>query len=247
MRVARPAEPSHVATLGALREGFRYIFGNPLPRAIVILIATFSVFGFSFMPMMPVFARDVLHLDARGYGVLVSAVGLGAAAAAIFMAGFGGQRPGSRLVLGPSVLFGVVVTAAGLAPKFWSAIVLFTLAGCTMAVNGIAANTTLQTQAPDHLRGRVMGFYSFVVLGMAPFGSFQAGWISEHFGVRVAIALGGGICFLVALLVGRQTRRAQKAAETERTEKTERTEAPQAAEGKAAEAPEAAGTAGSDG
>ncbi len=201
MRVSRPAGPSQVETLGALKEGFRYIFGNPLPRAIVILIATFSVFGFSFMPMMPVFARDVLQLDARGYGVMVSAVGLGAAAAAIFMAGVGGQAPGSRLVLGSSLLFGLVVTAAGLAPEFWTAIVLFTLSGCTMALNGIAANTTLQTEAPDYLRGRVMGFYSFVVLGMAPFGSLQAGWVSEHFGVRVAIALGGGICFLVAAIV----------------------------------------------
>jgi MFS family permease len=223
MRVERPAQPSHVATLGALKEGFRYIFGNPLPRAVVILIATFSVFGFSFMPMMPVFARDVLHLDARGYGILVSSVGVGAAAAAIFMAGVARRAPGARLVLGSSLLFGLVVTAAGLAPEFWSAILLFTLAGCTMAVNGIAANTTLQTEAPDLLRGRVMGFYSFVVLGMAPFGSLQAGWVSEHFGVRVAVALGGGICFLVAAIVG-----------------FERREKPQRTDGKAADSPKAA-------
>ena len=72
-------------------------------------------------------------------------------------------------------------------PGFGSAVVLFTMAGCVMALNGIAANNMLQVQAPDHLRGRVMGFYSFVVLGMAPFGSFQAGWIAEHFGVRTAV------------------------------------------------------------
>ena len=60
-----------------------------------------------------------------------------------------------------------------------------------MALNGIAANTMLQLQAPDRLRGRVMGFYSFVVLGMAPLGSLQAGWLAERFGVRVAVASGG--------------------------------------------------------
>jgi MFS family permease len=76
--------------------------------------------------------------------------------------------------------------------------VLFTLAGCLMAVNGIIANTTLQLQAPDPLRGRVMGFYSFVVLGMAPFGAFQAGWVSEHFGVRAAFVLGGLACLTIA-------------------------------------------------
>jgi MFS family permease len=60
----------------------------------------------------------------------------------------------------------------------------------------------LQLQAPDRLRGRVMGLYSFVVLGMAPFGAFQAGWVSEHFGVRASYALGGLACVLMAALVG---------------------------------------------
>ena len=70
-----------------------------------------------------------------------------------------------------------------------------------MALSGIAANNMLQTGAPDHLRGRVLGFYSFTVLGMAPFGSFQAGWVAEHFGVRAAIGLGGGVCFVVAAVI----------------------------------------------
>jgi hypothetical protein len=47
-----------------------------------------------------------------------------------------------------------------------------------------------------------MGFYSFVVLGMAPFGSLQAGFVSEHFGVRASLALGGVVCGVVALSIG---------------------------------------------
>jgi MFS family permease len=76
-----------------------------------------------------------------------------------------------------------------------------------MAVNGILANTMLQLEAPDRLRGRVMGFYSFVVLGMAPFGAFQAGWVSEHYGVRVSFALGGLACVLMAAAVGYAVRK----------------------------------------
>jgi MFS family permease len=198
MRVEpRPPRP-HTPALEAMREGFAYVFGNRWPRAVMIVIATFAVFGFSFMTMMPVFARDALQLDAAGYGTLVSAVGVGAAGAAFFMAGMGGRTQRARLVLGSSVLFGLVLTGAALAPSFWWAVVLFTLAGCLMALNGIAANTMLQTQAPDHLRGRVMGFYSFVVLGMAPFGSLEAGWIAEHYGVRTAVGSGGLVCLVVA-------------------------------------------------
>jgi MFS family permease len=182
----------------ALREGFAFVFGNRWPRALVIIIATFSMFGFSFLPLMPVFARDVLRQGASGYAALVAAVGIGAAGAAFFLAGFGNRIRQSRLVLGSSSLFGLMLTAASLAPEFWSALALFTATGCVMALSGITANTMLQTLAPDELRGRVMGFYSFLVLGLAPFGSFQAGWVAEHFGVRAAFALGGLVCLLVA-------------------------------------------------
>jgi MFS family permease len=205
----------------ALRQGFAFVFGNRWPRALVILIATFSIFGFSFLPLMPVFARDVLGVGASGYAALVAAVGIGAAAAAFFLAGFGHRVRRSRLVLGSSMLFGIVLLAASLAPEFWSALFLFTMTGCVMALSGIAANTMLQSEAPDHLRGRIMGFYSFVVLGLAPFGSFQAGWIAEHFGIRTAFALGGLVCLLVAAGVAWRMVRVEKAKRTERTESAE--------------------------
>jgi MFS family permease len=202
----------------ALRQGFAYVFGNRWPRALVTLIATFSIFGFSFLPLMPVFARDALGTGASGYGALVSSVGVGAAAAAFFMAGFGHRVRRSRLVMGSSILFGFILLAASLAPEFWSALLLFTITGCIMALNGIAANTTLQSEAPDELRGRVMGFYSFTVLGLAPFGSFQAGWIAEHYGVRVAFQVGALVCLLVA---GTVTWHMSRTGETERSERVD--------------------------
>jgi MFS family permease len=202
MRVRRPAALSRAPALGALKEGFGYIFGNRWPRALVTIVAGFSVFGASFLPMMPVFARDALGLDAEGYGAMLSAIGLGAATGAIGMAALGARVRSGRVVIGTFALFGVVLAAAGYSSGFWSALTLFTAAGCLMAVNGILANTRLQLEAPDRLRGRVMGFYSFVVLGMAPFGAFQAGWVSEHFGVRTAFAVGGVVCVLMAVAVG---------------------------------------------
>jgi MFS family permease len=194
-------EPRTDSIVEALRRGFAFVFGNRWPRALIILIATFSVFGFSFLPLMPVFARDVLAAGAGGYGALVAAIGVGAAAAAIFLAGLGHRVRRSKLVLGSSLLFGAALLGASRAPEFWSALLLFTITGCVMALNGISANTMLQSEAPDELRGRVMGFYSFVVLGLAPFGSFQAGWIAEHFGVRVAFGTGAIVCLTAAALV----------------------------------------------
>jgi MFS family permease len=207
MRVRRPAIPSRAPALGALKEGFGYIFGNRWPRALVTIVAGFSVFGSSFLPMMPVFARDVLGLDADGYGAIVSAIGLGAAVGAIGMAATGSRIRRGYVVIASFALFGVLLAGGGYVTGFWPALGVFTVAGCLMAVNGILANTMLQLEAPDRLRGRVMGFYSFVVLGMAPFGAFQAGWVSEHYGVRVSFALGGVACVLMAAAVGYAVRK----------------------------------------
>jgi MFS family permease len=189
------------------RDGWRYIMDTPEPRLLTLLTITFSVFGFSFAPMLPVYASEVLGAGATGYGALMSGVGVGAATAALFVAAMGHRVHREGRVFAFATLFGVVLVATSLAERFGPALVLLTLAGCTWALTGILTNTLLQTKAPDHLRGRVMGFYSFMVVGMAPFGALQAGWISEHFGVQTSLAVGGGICVLAAGLAWRSERR----------------------------------------
>ena len=81
------------------------------------------------------------------------------------------------------------------------ALVLLALAGCAMIVTTALANTMLQTLVPNELRGRVMAFYAFVFVGMAPLGAFQAGLVAEHTGAPFAIALGGIGCLIGAALV----------------------------------------------
>src|SRR5436309_1310659 len=78
--------------------------------------------------------------------------------------------------------------------------VLLALAGCAMIVNNSITNTLLQTAAPDHLRGRIMGFYSFVFVGMAPFGAFLFGLVAEHVGVPHTLAAGGAIVALAVVI-----------------------------------------------
>ncbi len=197
MRTAPPASGSRPNALAAMKEGFRYVMDNRWPRALVVLIAGFAVFGFPFIIMAPVFARDVLRVGASGYAALVSAIGVGAAVGALALAGFGKRYRKERLLIAASALFGVTLASIALVSSFSASIALFTLAGWTMATNGILGNTLLQIQAPDHLRGRVMGVYSFLVLGLAPFGSFQAGLVAEHLGVRYSIGLGGAACCLI--------------------------------------------------
>lgn len=183
----------------SLREVITYLRGDRRAATLVVLTALVSLFGFPFLTLMPVFARDVLHVDARGYGLLMAAVGLGAVLGALGVAAFGPRLPKGPLQIAGGIAFGLAVVLFSTARAFGLALVLLSLAGCLMIVNNALTNTMLQTGVPDGLRGRVMGFYSFMFVGMAPLGAFQAGSVAERFGAPVAVALGG---LLTATAIG---------------------------------------------
>jgi MFS family permease len=203
MRLA-PFQPR--PSTGSAWAGFREVVGflrsNRRVETLIVLTATFSVFGFPYLVMMPVFARDVLHVGAAGYGALTAAVGGGAMLGALAIA-VNSRRithRGRLMVIG-GTSFGVLVTLFAFSHTFAFSIVLLALAGCAMIVNNALTNTMLQTIVPDHLRGRVMGFYSFVFVGMSPLGAFQAGAFAERFGAPLAVGVGGLICALAVATV----------------------------------------------
>jgi MFS family permease len=192
------------ARRATLREGVAHVFGSPWPRALVTLTAVFSVFGASFIAILPVYARDVLHAGVGGYGAIMSAFGVGAAAGALSVAAVGHRFRREGTALGAGVMLGAGLVVLGLTHHLAGALALAVVCGLSMALNAIMTNTLLQTEAPDHLRGQVMGFYSFIVVGMAPFGSLQAGWISERAGTTTAVLLGGSVCLLAAGVTARR-------------------------------------------
>jgi MFS family permease len=196
--VPRPATGS--AWTG-FREVWAFVTSDRRMRALVILTATFSVFGFPYITMMPVFARDVLHRGAGGYGALTSSIGVGAMLGALGVAiGSRRIRARGRLMLAGGASFGVLLVLFSASRTFSLSIVLLAFAGCAMIINNSLVNTLLQTAVPDGMRGRVMGFYSFMFVGMAPFGAFLVGIVAERYGAPVAVAGGGTIVALAVAL-----------------------------------------------
>lgn len=191
----RGAEP----TFG---DGVAYALGRAEPRGLLTLAAILSIFGLgACLAMLPVYARQVLGLGAGGYGLLMSSIGVGAGAGAITMAVIGQRLNRRHVIRWAALLFAVSLGLSGLHASFALALIGLALAGFGSVLAAISINTLLQTEAPDHLRGRVMGFYSFVVLGLSPFGALQAGWISEHLGVPVSFAIGATICGVAVLFL----------------------------------------------
>jgi MFS family permease len=193
-------QPVETPAWEGLRQAVRFIRSDVRVSTLVVLVAVFSVFGFPFLVLMPVVARDVLHTDARGYGLLMAAVGVGAMLGALGLAVAGARvRKGATLLAGGAA-FGLLLCWVAAARSVAVAMALLALAGCAMIVSTALANTMLQTLVPDELRGRVMAFYAFVFVGLAPLGAFQAGLLAEHTGAPIAVALGGAGCLVAVVL-----------------------------------------------
>jgi len=192
--------PQTTSSWTGFREVLAYLKNDKKMRTLMVLTAVLSVFGFPYISMMPVFARDVLHRGAGGYGALTSSIGIGAVIGALAIALSSARiRARGRLMLAGGAVFGVLLMLFAASRSLALSMVLLALAGCAMIVNNAIGNTLLQTGAPDHLRGRVMGFYSFVFVGMAPFGAFLFGVVAEYVGVSAAIAAGGAIVSLTVM------------------------------------------------
>lgn len=190
--------------LATLREGFRYAFGFLPIRAVLALVSAIALFGVPFTVLMPVFAVSVLHGDARTLGLLMSAVGSGALAGALFLAARPSVRGLSRVITSAAALFGAALIGFAFSRSLLVAVPLLALVGFGMMVQMAASNTFLQTVVDDDKRGRVISIYTMAYIGVAPFGSLLSGAVAERIGAPVTIACGGAICLLGAGLFARQ-------------------------------------------
>lgn len=159
-------------------EGIRYVMNERVVRGVVLLVGLVSVFGMNFQTLVPSYARLVLNLDAKEYGFLLSAVGLGSLLAALAQAFSTSIRP--HRTLWGAVFLGLGLAGLGMFPKL--ALLLLSLAGLGMVTVLVNANTTVQMSSPDRLRGRVMSVYSLVLLGVSPLGSYLTGLLIDHLG-----------------------------------------------------------------
>jgi MFS family permease len=185
-------------------QGLRYAWETPLIVLILAFMLVTSLFVVNFGVVVPLVAREVLHEGAHGFGLLMASLGIGAVAGAGALALVGRGRAPVWLLAGAALIDAVGLMALGLVRHFWVAAVLLGVMGFAMIVFMASSNTTLQVTVPDALRGRLMGLYAFVFVGMNPFGALFIGSVAEKWGVPVACVVAGGIgaaCLVALTLV----------------------------------------------
>jgi MFS family permease len=178
-------------------EGFRYAWTTPHVRALLTLVTATSLFALPYSILLPAVAGGVLHTDARGLGVLMSAAGLGSLAGALAMARRRGLRGLGRMAGIMSLLFGLGLLAFSLSTVFWLSAALLAAVGFFLMSQMAAVNTLLQGLVPDALRGRLISLYVVTFIGMAPLGSLVMGNLAGRLGVQAVLG-GGGILTALA-------------------------------------------------
>jgi MFS family permease len=208
--VLDPRPVSNASHLERLREGLGYVRSTPailLPICLVGLVATF---GMNFNVWVPLLAKRDLDTGATGFGILMSSLGVGSLFGALTLA-FTGRGPRRNLMILAAAALGALEIALAFAGAsglhFIAAVPLLAGMGFSMSMAMSLANATVQSSAPDQLRGRVMSVYMTVFMGTFPIGSLIAGVASEQLGTPASIGIGGAVALGVATTIAIVSRR----------------------------------------
>ena len=190
-------------SLAAIKEGIRFILGQPLILSTMIL-DFFATFFASANTLMPIIAVDVLHVGAVAYGWLSSAQAIGAMAAALVISQMHQIRRQGMIFLWSIVVFGVATIIFGAARSFLFAMFALIIIGAADTVSTIIRNTIRQLSTPDYIRGRMTGINMIFFQGGPQLGEVEAGVVAQLFGAPMAIITGGIGCIVAVILISRR-------------------------------------------
>lgn len=184
-----------------LRDGFRYVAGRPRVSLLLAISAVTSLFGYPYISMAPVFARDVFHLGETGLALLMGMAGAGALFGALFLAYLGDFRHKGWFVLGGDFAFAICLMVFSLSSNVTVSIVFLFALGFAIVGSVAVTNTLLQKLVTDEMRGRVMSMFMLSFIGAMPIGNLIAGSASHRYGVQHTLAAGGAIIAVFVAVV----------------------------------------------
>ncbi len=186
--VAHDHDPTVIA---GTREGLTFAWHDRQVRAVLGVVTCVGLVGFNFNTLVPLLASDTLHVDARTFGLLSAAFGLGAFAGAIATASSRGAT--FEAFRAGAVGFSILLLALAPVHVAWLAGVLLFGIGASFTLFAANANTLVQLASPDHLRGRIVALYLFAFVGLAPLGSLLSGLLVEVGGTALAFVIAGSV------------------------------------------------------
>jgi len=173
-----------------IAEGASYARREPVVGMLLIAVAVFSLFAMNRLTLIPLFADQVLHVGAHGFGFLLAAMGLGALVGALTLAFFPDLGADPRRQLWMAMIWVAALLEFSVSRVFVLSMAALLVAGYCQISFVATANNRIQTLTPDRLRGRVMSLYAQALIGVGPLGSTQAGALAQWLGAPWAMAIG---------------------------------------------------------
>jgi MFS family permease len=193
-----PRPRNWTEVVATLAEGARYVRTTPIVLLAVTIVGLASTFGMNFSVLTPPLADNVLHVGASGFGFLMAASGIGSTLAALWVAFQ--RRPGTRPIAFGAIALGLGSVVLALSTSFPLSLAAMAVAGAGGISMAVTANTTIQLAVPDHLRGRVMSFYTTIFSASVPAGGLLMGAIASAGGVPLSLFLGAILTLAVGVV-----------------------------------------------
>ena len=200
MRPPPPSSTVHENVFASIVAGLRFLFTHPVLRSVILLLLATCLLVRPSVQLLPAYAQHVAHVDARGLGLMLAAVGAGAICGSFVTAILGARRRG--LVWFASALaMALGVAALGSAHSLPVVLAVLALLGLAVLSFAGSSNVLLQTLSPDDMRGRAISVFSMIILGLVPAGSLVLGSLASVLGLPETLQGSGVLAAVIAVLV----------------------------------------------
>ncbi|SFO48994.1 Predicted arabinose efflux permease, MFS family [Chitinophaga sp. YR627] len=200
-----PVTQKKVAT--ELSEGFQYLRQTPRIGAIILLMMCMAMFVFPYDTLTPVFAKTIFNGDARTFGYIASAVGLGAVTGSFFLASLKKSADLTNILLISIGVLGAGLMGFSQCTSFLTALPFAVIIGIASLTPATVSITIIQIEAAANMRGRVMSYVAMAYFGMLPLGSLLAGAASQQISAPWTMLLQGAISIIIMLIFSRYLKR----------------------------------------
>jgi MFS family permease len=177
-------------SFGALKEGLQFVWRTPIIVQTMTLDFAATFFASATL-LLPIFASERLHVDARGYGFLAAAPAIGSVITALLMARIGIFRHQGRLVVVSVAIFGLATAGFGVSTVFWLSFLMLAITGAADTVSTVLRQTIRQLVTPNYIRGRMTAINMMFFMGGPQLGELEAGALAAVIGAPLSVVVGG--------------------------------------------------------
>ncbi len=198
MRLREERQVQVESPLEGLKAGVGFVMKTPEVKALLMLCGMIAIATSPGSTLAPVFAEGIFKMGAQGLGFLTAGMGAGAILGTLNLARRRATKGLPNVIFSSALTLTAAMAVFAMSPSFWLCLAMMPIIGMSVMRHSASANTVIQMSIPDAYRGRVMGLYSMMVIGMAPIGSLLSGALAEAVGSRWTMMAGAAGCLAAA-------------------------------------------------